>query len=236
MGGFALAGLAVGLAAVARTRGIGGAADLISLHAVEEAEELGGHRVAVEAGALEGEEQFVGRLQRRKAALLRLLFDHVAAAAGGREHDAREALEARAEAQHFARAAPRGIEQEHDQAAIAEVGGRQVAGGQIAGLAPGVEEHREVARVVDQRLHRRVVVETDAHVNHAFGEAQVGEPARVGPLFLKLFRMHQKHEPGAGGHRGNRRAPAQGLGPETPVTHVPAHGAGGRRRGADLTA
>ena len=177
----------------------------------------------------------MGRLERRQAALLRLLFDHVATAAGGREHDAREALEARAEAQHFARAAPCGIEQEHDQAAVTEVGGREVAGGQIAGLEPGVEEHGEVARVVDQRLHCLVVVETDAHVNHAFSEAQVGEPAGVGPLFLELLRMHQKHEPGAGDHRGDRRAPTQGLGPETPVTRVAAHGAGGRRRSADLT-
>ena len=83
------------------------------------------HRIAGQTVIVlgEGEEEFVRSLERGEAAVLWLLLDDEAAGGGGREHHARESLEARAEAEHFAGAAPSAIEQEEDKATAAELGG-----------------------------------------------------------------------------------------------------------------
>ena len=94
MGCGAFGRCAVGVAAVTDARGISRAFDLEVLHAREEPEQLIGDGIAVEAAAIHREQKFVGCLQSREAAVLRLLFDHVTTRGRGREHDARQALQA----------------------------------------------------------------------------------------------------------------------------------------------
>lgn len=142
-------------------------------------------------------------LERGEAAVLRLLLDEEAARGGGREHHAWELLEARAEAEHFARAAPRAVEEEEDETAVAELGGGEGAGGEVARGGARIDEHGEVGGIGDEFLHGLVGVEVEAHVDFAVGEAKVGEAAGAGLLVLEFLRMHQEHEPRPRGHRGD---------------------------------
>ena len=104
----------------------------------------------IEARTFEGEEQFVGRFEGGETTGVRLLLDHVAAASGGREHDAWQPLQTGAEAKHFSCTAPRGVEQQDHEAAFAEFGGGQFSRGEVASSDTGVEEDGDVARIGDQ--------------------------------------------------------------------------------------
>ena len=90
----ALLGGAEGAAAVAGEGGVGGAFHLKGLHPRKKIEELRGQRVGVEAGGRKGEQELVRGLERGEATVLGLLLDEEAAWGGGREHHARELLQA----------------------------------------------------------------------------------------------------------------------------------------------
>ncbi len=60
---------------VARPIRIVGTADLKVLHTLKESEQMGRMGIAVQPRFLQGREQFVSRLKRRKKAFLWLLFD-----------------------------------------------------------------------------------------------------------------------------------------------------------------
>ncbi len=227
---------AEGAAAVAGEGGVGGAFHLKRLHAREEVEQLRGERVGVEAGGREGEQEFVRGLERGEAAILGLLLDEETARGGGREHHAREVLQARTEAKHFAGAAPRAVEEKENEAAATKLGGGEGTGGEVARGGARVDEHGEVGGIGDERLHGFVGVEVDAHVDLAVGEAKVGEAAGAGFLVLEFLRMHEEHKPRARGHRRDGRAPAEGLRPEAAVAGEATHSMGARLRGEGLGA
>jgi hypothetical protein len=200
---------------------------LEGLHAREEIEELRGERIGVEAGVGEGEEQLVRGFERGEAAFLRLLLDDEAARRGGREHHARQFLKRGAEAEHFARAAPRAVEEEDDEPAAVELGGGEGAGGEIARGGAGINEDREIGGIVNQRLDGGVLVEADAHVDFAVGEAEVREAAGAGFFVFPFLGMHEEDELRPRGHRGDGRTPAQRLWPETAVAGEATHGIAG---------
>jgi len=227
--GGAFGRIGVGLATISAASRIGRAADLKLLHPLKNAEELGGKRIVIEARTFESEQQFVGRFEGGETTVVRLLLDDVAAASGGREHDAWQALQAGAQAEHFSCTAPRGVEQQDYKAAYAEFGGGQCSRGEVARLDTGVEEYGDVARIVDQGLDLFVIIKGYAHVNHALRKAKVGKPTGVGSLFLEFLRVHQEHDLGAGLHRLDRRTPAVSLRPKTPITGLAAHAERDRR-------
>ena len=158
-----------------------------------------------------------------EAASFRLLFDHPTAGRRVREHDSRQALEARAGPPDVPHEPPRGIEQEDDESPAVEIGRVQFPFGEIASSGLWIQQHREIIRIVDQRLHGLVLIEPDAHVNLAVGETEMRESTGGGFHALELIRVHEEHEFRSRGHGRDRRAPAQWLWPETSVTHLATH-------------
>lgn len=170
--------------------------------------------------------------QRGEAARLRLLFDDEPARGRAGEHDVRQGAQAGVVAQHHAGEVPGGVEQEHDEAPLAQRRERVARGrrGQVHRRGAGVEQHAVVVRVGEQRLHGRVFVEARPDVQFAVEQAQVREPAGAVAHMFVLMRVHQKHELGAHTQGRDRPAPTQAGRPVAAITHLTAHGAGGLGR------
>ena len=96
---------------------LGGAGDLDFLHALENREQLLRQRIAVQAGTVEGQEQFVRGLEGREAAGLGLPLDDVAAGRRVREHDPGQPLQVGTQAQHRPDEPPGGVEEKNDEPA-----------------------------------------------------------------------------------------------------------------------
>ena len=203
---------------------LGDAAELEILHALEKPEQLLRQRVVVEAGTVEGDEQFVRGFERRKATRFGLPLDDIPAGRGVRKHDPWQSLQAEARAQHGTNAAPRGIQQEHHEAPTREIVGVQFPFREIACVPRRVEQHGEIIRIVQQGLHGLMSVEPDANVEFAVRQAQVREPAGARFHAFEFIGVHEDHELRARRHGRDRAAPAKALRPKASVAHFATHG------------
>ncbi len=61
----------------------------------------------------------------------------------------------------------------------------------IDGVLSRVEQHREIAHVMDLFLNGLVAVEVNAHINFAVFQAKMSEAARSRPFLFVFFRVHQ---------------------------------------------
>src|SRR5262249_30709435 len=112
---------------------------------------------------------------------------------------------------------------DHQPPAV-ESSGLELAAREIARPDPGIEQEGRVARIMDERLHLVVVVESHPYIQLAVREAEMSQPSGGRLLLLVFLRVHEEHESGARRHRLDRRAPAERPGPEAAVAGFAGHG------------